>query len=110
MHCVGQFWNIKVEAEKYNVTADDKISPAENHYAVTVNTSGATRRFFAWRFNRTWEKKRQTCLYAGDAQGNVLYEVTSLSGSIIEGTYDEYIVSSLFATDYKYEVFDSMCL
>ena len=30
-------------------------------------------------------------------------EVTSLSGSVIQGTYDEYIVSGLFATDYKYE-------
>ncbi len=36
-------------------------------------------------------------------------EVTSLSGSVIEGIYAEYIVSGLFATDYKYEMFDSMC-
>ena len=110
MHCVGQFWNIKVEAEKYNVTASDNISPAEGHYAVTVNTpAGATRRFFAWKLPRTWDKKSQTCLYAGDSQGYVPYEVTSLSGSVIEGTYAEYIVSGLFATDYKYEMFDSMC-
>ena len=36
-------------------------------------------------------------------------EVTSLSGSVIKGTYDEYIVSGLFATGYKYEEFDSVC-
>ena len=100
-----------MEAERYNVTAEDKIDPRNTHYAVTVNTpSGDTRRFFAWRHHRTWDKKRQTCLYAGDAQGNVPYEVTSLSGSVIEGTYDEYIVrDGLFATDYKYKMFNSTC-
>ena len=96
-----------MEAERYNVTAEDKIDPRNTHYAVTVTAPapGDPRRFFAWRHHRTWDKKSQTCLYAGDAQGGVPYEVTSLSGSVIEGTYAEYIVSGLFATVYKYERF-----
>ena len=93
------------------MTAADKIDPRNTHYAVTVTApAGDTRRFFAWRHHRTWDRENQTCLYAGDSQGNVPYEVTSLSGSVIEGTYDEYIVSGgLFATDYKHEKFDSVC-
>ena len=109
MHGVGQFWNIEVTAEKYNVTTEDKISPAPGHYAVTVNVNGDTRRFFAWKAPRTWDRKSMNCLYSGDAQGGVLYEVTSLSGSVIEGTYKEYRVSSLFDPEYKYEMFGSQC-
>ena len=107
---VGQFWNVKVEAERYNVTAEDKISPAPGHYAVTVNApDGTTRTFFAWKHQHTWDKKSMTCLYSGDAQGGQVYEVTSLTGTVIEGSYNEYIVRSLFSPDYKYEMFDSNC-
>ena len=109
MHGVGQFWNIKVTAEKYNVTTEDKISPGPGHYAVTVDAPSGTRSFFAWKASRTWDRKSMSCLYSGDAQGGVLYEVTSLSGSVIEGTYDEYRVSGLFEPEYKYEMFGSQC-
>ena len=109
MHHVGQFWNIPVEAERYNVTAEDRVSPAPGHYVVTVNAPGGTRRFFAWKHNRTWDKKSMTCLYSGDAQGGSVYEVPSLSGTVIEGSYGEYRVSGLFATEYKYDMFDSDC-
>lgn len=107
---VGQFWNVKVEAERYNVTAEDKIAPESNHYAVTVSAPGSTRRFFAWKAPRTWDKKTRSCLYSGSIQGGKLYEVTSLSDSVIQGRYNEYEVSSLFDPDYKYKMFDSQCL
>ena len=107
---IGQFWNVEVEAERYNVTAEDKIPPNPRHYAVTVSAAdGSTRRFFAWKSPRTWDLKSQMCLYSGNAQGGLLYEVTSLSDPVIQGTYDEYIVSSLFDPDYKYEMFTSQC-
>ena len=99
-----------MEAERYNVTAEDKIDPRNDHYAVTVTApAGDPRRFFASKYHRTWDRENQACLYAGDSQGYVQAEVTSLSGSVIEGIYNEYIVSGLFATDYKYEMFDSEC-
>ena len=109
MHGAGHFWNIKVEAEKYDVTADDKISPEQSHYAVTVNRPGDSR-FFAWKDSHTWEEKSMSCLYCGDAQGGVLHEVTSLADPVIQGTYDDYIVSGLFDSDYKYDMFRSQCL
>ena len=99
-----------MEAGTYTVTAEDKISPRPNHYAVNVTApDGSMRRFFAWKLPYTWERKRQNCLYSGDAQGGLLYEVTSLSDPVIQGNYDEYAVSGLFDPDYKYEMFDSSC-
>ena len=99
-----------MEAERYTVTAEDNISPGPNHYAVNVTApDGSMRRFFGWKIPRTWDKESRNCLYSGDAQGGMLYEVTSLSDPVIQGTYDEYVVSGLFDPDYKYEMFDSSC-
>lgn len=107
---IGQFWNVKTEAERYNVTVEDSIVPDTNHYAVTVSTPGDTRRFFAWKAPRTWERKSMNCLYCGNVQGGPLKEVTSLSDSVIQGSYDEYEVSGLFDPDYKYNMFNSQCV
>ena len=99
-----------MKAEKYNVTAEDKITSAPNHYAVTVNAPGEARKFFAWKYSRTWDIEGKTCLYSGNAQGGPLYEVTSLSDPVIQGTYKDYIVSGLFGSEYKYETFRPQCL
>ena len=95
------------------MTAEDNIVPDNNHYAVTVSTPDddtSLRRFFAWKAPRTWDKKSMSCLYSGNAQGGPLREVTSLSDSVIQGTYNEYKVNSLFDPEYKYEMFNSQCL
>lgn len=107
---LGQFWNVKTEAERYNVTVEDSIVPDTNHYAVTVSAPGGTRRFFAWKAPRTWDRKSMNCLYCGNAQGGPLKEITSLSDSVIQGSFDEYEVSGLFDPDYKYNMFNSRCL
>ena len=99
-----------MEAEKYNVTTEDKIAPGPDHYAVTVNAPGNTRRFFAWKYPLTWDRDNINCLYSGNAQGGMLYEVSSLSDPVIQGTYKEYIVSGLFSSEYKYEMFHPQCL
>ena len=110
LHGVGQFWNIKVEAEKYNVTAEDKIAPGPDHYAVTVRAPSGTRRFLAQKAPLTWDQKSMSCLYCGHAQGGNLDEVASLSDSVIQGTYDEYKVNSLFDPEYSYTMFRSQCM
>ena len=97
-------------AKRYNVTADDHIDPDPNYYAVSVTSrSGNTRKFFASRVLREWDKHSNKCLYAGGIQGGRIYEVPSLPGSVIEGRYDEYAVDGLFDPDYKYSQFISQC-
>ena len=99
-----------MEAEKYTVTTEDKITPGPGHYAVTVNAPSGTRRFFAWKYSRTWDQEGVNCLYSGNAQGGTLYEVTSLPDPVIQGTYKDYTVSGLFHSEYKYEMFRPHCL
>ena len=48
---------------------------------------------------------RTSCLYAGDTQGGHVYEVESPNDSLIEGSYKDYIVSSIFANDFKFDRF-----
>ena len=46
------------------------------------------------------------CLYAGDTQGGLVYEVESPNDSLIEGSYKEYIISSIFGRDFKFNRFE----
>ena len=60
----------------------------------------------------TWELERRPCYFVGNGQAGRLVEVTppDPNDPVIEGKYSDYIVGSLFATDYTYSHFnDSMC-
>ena len=99
-----------MEAERYNVTVEDNIPPNQDHYVVMVTTPDDTRRFLAEKAARTWDDKAMTCLYCGHTQGGNQYGTEGLSGSVIEGTYDEYIVmDGLFGTGYNYTKFTTIC-
>ena len=107
---VGQFWNIEVTAEKYNVTDKDHIDPHSTHFAVTVKTpSGGERRFFAELYQHTWDSGNKPCLYAGNSQGGKTFEVRSLPDPVIEGHYSYYIVDNLFSPNFKFSQFKSDC-
>ena len=106
----AQFWNVDVSAEKYTVTEDDKISPSNEHFAITVRPpSGGVRKFFADIHPQTWDLKNQHCLYAGSGQGGRTYEVPSLPDTVIQGRYVDYKTDGLFAYGYQYSRFESTC-
>ena len=108
----GQFWNIDVSAEKYTVTEEDRISPSDTHFAITVRPpSGSVRRFFADIHPETWDLENRHCLYAGSGQGGRTYEVPSLPDTVIEGRYSYYKTddSDLFQCGYRYSRFESVC-
>jgi predicted secreted protein len=109
---IGQFWNIDVSAEKYTVTEEDRISPSDTHFAITVRPpSGSVRRFFADIHPETWDLENRHCLYAGSGQGGRTYEVPSLPDTVIEGRYSYYKTddSDLFQCAYRYSRFESVC-
>ena len=110
IHFLGQFWKTDVSAEKYHVTPKDNIPPDARHFAVTVNkASGKQRRFFAYLYGRTWDRKQKPCLYAGSSQGGRTWEVSSLNGSVIEGRYNDYIVDGLLDPKFEYSQFQFQC-
>jgi len=67
--------------------------------------TSTSRTFIAELHPATWDRKRMQCLYAGSAQGEAINEVNVPNDHVIEGTYDDYEVSGLFDSDFKYNQF-----
>lgn len=97
----GQFWNIPVSADIFtgNLTTDSPVTP----YVVTVDhPDDPPRQFVAELFERTWDKSRRPCLYAGDGQGGSIFDPVTPNDPVIAGTFRDYEVSSLFGSDFVY--------
>ena len=96
----GQFWNIPITTEVYNAN--------KKRYIVTVSpVDKPARRFISDKFQRTWDKSKRTCFYAGNSQGGRSGELKAADDSVIEGRYSDYRVSSLYAHEYTYAEFDA---
>ena len=98
----GQFWNVPASVSEFtgnSVTNDSRVTP----YIVTVNhPDDPPRQFFAELFQRTWDKSMKPCLYAGDGQGGRILGPVTPNDPVIAGTFRDYEVSSLFASDFVY--------
>ena len=85
----------------------------DDDYVITVRHPGSTpRSFVGIESSVTWELERRPCYFVGNGQAGRLVEVSppDPNDRVIEGKYSDYIVGSLFATDYTYSHFnDSMC-
>lgn len=95
---------------KFNGTGLDTGFDASRYYVVTVESAsgGPSRSFLGEFYHLKWDKSREPCLYAGNAQGGPSYEVEEPNDSVIEGRYREYIISNedLFETRYMYSQFE----
>ena len=75
---------------------------------MTVSPPGSDPRSFpAEFFVRTWATSRYRCYYAGNAQGGEWGLLPGTDDSVIEGSYSDYRVDSIFAVDFDYNRFDS---
>ena len=54
----------------------------------------------------TWEFEKRPCLYVGNSQAGPLGEAVDPNDSVIEGTYRDYEVDSLFSPEFKFYHFD----
>ena len=108
----GQFWNIPVTVEQFTYAgAPNPYFLEEELYAITLHPAGATQRtFVAELYDQTWDYSREICLYAGSIQGGPVREITEPNDSVIQGSYKDYSVASLFGTDFVYSQFNiSLC-
>ena len=104
----GQFWNVPVTVLPFN--GDFGGSPTYDDYVITVDhPDSPPRSFVGLKYKRTWEYEKGVCYYAGNTQAGPLPEVSDPIDSVIEGVYRDYIVDSLFATDYIYSHFTAIC-
>ena len=77
-------------------------------YVITVRYPGSDlRSFVGIESSVTWELERRLCYFVGSGQAGRLAEVSAPdpNDSVIEGGYSDYIVESLFATNYTYNHF-----
>lgn len=98
----GQFWNIPVTVEEYTGNFNGVARP-DDYYITIYHPDSAPRSFVGLKTNVTWEFESKTCYYVGNQQAGRLAEVPG--GPIVEGTYEDYRVTSLFATSYLYSRF-----
>lgn len=56
--------------------------------------------------DQTWEFEQDPCFYVGNSQGGPIYEVEFPNDAVIEGGYEDYLVSGEFETEYMYSRFD----
>ncbi len=57
---------------------------------------------------RTWDGSNEACIYVGNGQGGPSGE-KALLGSVIEGSYTDYITDSLFDTTFEYDRLEGTC-
>ena len=74
---------------------------------ITVNYPGSPpRRIVGLGYSVTWEFEKRPCLYVGNSQAGPLGEIVDPNDSVIEGTYQNYQVNSMFSSDFAFSHFD----
>ena len=77
-------------------------------YTVTVhpNDPNKIRSFVALVSSVTWEFEKKPCLYVGNSQAGPLGEDVTPNESVIEGTYKDYMVDSMFSPNFMFAHID----
>ena len=99
----GSGWEDKADTI-YNVT----VIP-EGDLNDPTDTAPPPRSFLGDLYPRTWDNTKEECLYVGNSQGGPVRGFGSFTDSVIEGIYTDYIVPSLFATEYQFDRIQGVC-
>lgn len=76
---------------------------------VVPSDDSPSRSFLGDLFPRTWDNTRETCLFVGNGQGGPSGAFADLQDSVIEGYYTDYMIESMFGTDFKYARVEGVC-
>lgn len=88
--------------EEYIGTFNGEVR--HDDYQITIHHPNSDpRSFLGLKMIITWESERRTCYYVGNQQAGRLGEIAG--DPIVEGSYTDYKVASLFATSYIYNHF-----
>ena len=106
----GQFWSIPVSVQPYTPVEAPPDSE-KSYFNVTVTPQDSKpRSTLGDTFLRTWDNSKETCVYVGNSQGGPSGEFfNQLSGSVIEGSYKDYMVEGIFDTEFKYSRIEGSC-
>ncbi len=104
----GQFWNVPIEIEPFTgILADPKFGN-DRHFTIKFSRNSVSETSFTgFLQERTWNHEPFPCLYAGNRQGGPISEVSNPNNPVIEGSYKDYFVPSVFSEEnYKFRLFD----
>ena len=101
-------WNIPFFVSEY--TGDrGTLEPNDPVFYVTIPITfpdnSTVRTFVAVLQDRSWERTRAQCLYAGNRQAGPIGDIPEdefPNESVIEGDYTDYIVASEYTSDCTY--------
>ena len=107
----GQFWNIDVSLERYNDTIvkelfnRDSVNP---HYVIHLDPPAPAekRSLVGELYHKQWDRSYKPCLYAGSVQGGAGNDELKPVGTVIEGSYTDYIASGPFKHAEKFNRFN----
>ena len=101
----GQFWNVPVDVTENIGFFNGELRDGD--YIITVNYPGSpSKHFVGLRYSVTWELERRPCLYVGNSQAGPREETVDPNESVIDGTFRDYEVDSLFSPDFVFSHFD----
>uniref|UniRef100_A0A1X7VGN5 VWFD domain-containing protein n=1 Tax=Amphimedon queenslandica TaxID=400682 RepID=A0A1X7VGN5_AMPQE len=111
---LGQFWNTPITIAPYTIQLTQSLLEDFDQtqlYTIQVSPVGGTsRQFIGELYQRSWDRSFRPCLYVGSSQGGKLKDIPGPSDSVIEGSYIDYLVPGLLATDFKFSRFkNSFC-
>ena len=98
-------------AESFVAPAGSFLEGEENLFSVQVDPMNGSpvRSFLGDLFPRSWDNTRENCMYVGNGQGGPGGEFDELPDSVIQGRYTDYIVDSMFETDFEYDRIGDTC-
>lgn len=108
-------WNVRIDVEDYTGALGVLPEDAQKYYVTIDNTlDDSQRTFIAVLQLRTWDRTPGPCLYAGNRQAGPTGDVPAdqdPNGSVIEGVYKDYIITSDYGTDCQFcgQFDDSKC-
>ena len=108
----GQFWNVPVQITNEGIKLRQRHDMEVDKFRVITFTQsdGNVRNVPARLQSHTWSSSQVSpCLYAGDSEGGHLFEVEEPNDSLLEGSYQDYVMETLFSTKYKFSKFVSDC-
>ena len=103
---LGQFWNIEIEVEEHAEPFNRALRSDDFTVTVHPNDSNRKRSFVALESSVTWEFEKKPCLYVGNSQAGPLGEDVAPNESVIEGSYKDYMVDSIFSPNFIFAHFD----
>jgi hypothetical protein len=103
---LGQFWHLQFHQEEF-AGEFNRGGTREGTVQITTPSDLGSRSFISLHHPLTWDRREETCYYAGSKQAGATDYIPAPEDTIIEGGYTDYMVDHNFDTEFTFSVFSS---